>query len=90
MDPNIRREQKPAEDVKSEVKQENNEVNIRMTSGVMNPKESEEYKAALVGGEVGDPMKTASGPAVSSLMKQCCLLSLVFSGLFASTNLFGF
>ena len=43
-----------------------------------------------MGAEVGDPMKSASGPAVSTLMKQTCLIALIFGEFFASANLFGF
>jgi len=62
-------------------------VRMRITTEVLTGKQSEEYKAALIGNEVGDPMKATSGPAIAVLMKQSCLIALIFGEFFASVAL---
>ena len=62
-------------------------IRMRITTEVLTGKESEEYKAAIIGDEVGDPMKATSGPAISVLMKQTSLIALIFGEFFASVAL---
>ena len=50
-------------------------------------KDSDEYQAAAIGDQVGDPMKATSGPAISELMKQSCMIALIFGEFFASIAL---
>ena len=50
-------------------------------------KDSDEYLAATIGDQVGDPMKATSGPAISELMKQSCMIALIFGEFFASIAL---
>lgn len=83
-------DQKKTEEGKTDVKEGDKMLRLRITTDVLTGKGCEEYKAAVVGGEVGDPMRNASGPAVSSLMKESCLIALVFGEFFANTNWFGF
>jgi K(+)-stimulated pyrophosphate-energized sodium pump len=45
---------------------------------------------AVVGDTVGDPFKDTSGPSVNILIKLLSMVSIVFAGLVASANLFGF
>ena len=61
---------------------------MRETHEELLGKESEEYQAAIIGDEVGDPMKATSGPAISELMKQSCMIALVFGEFFATYALF--
>lgn len=61
---------------------------VRITTEKLTSKESEEYHAAKIGDEVGDPMKATSGPAISVLMKQICMISLIFGDFFALHALF--
>ncbi len=72
---------------KKEVKKQET-IRMRITTEVLTGKESEEYKAAIIGDEVGDPMKATSGPSISILMKQTCLIALIFGEFFASVAIF--
>ena len=78
-------EAKPQEEVPGK-KQES--IRMRVTTEVLTGKESEEYRAAVIGDEVGDPMKATSGPAIAVLMKQSCLIALIFGEFFASVAIF--
>ena len=44
-------------------------------------KGSNQHKAAVVGGTVGDPFKDTSGPSLNILMKLMTMVSIVFAGL---------
>jgi len=47
-------------------------------------KQSEQYKNAVIGDTVGDPMKDTSGPALNIVMKLSAIISLVFGATIAS------
>lgn len=83
-------ESKQVEETKAGEKEGDKMLKLRITTDVLTGKGCEEYKAAVVGDEVGDPMRNASGPAVASLMKESCLIVLLFGEFFAHTNWFGF
>ena len=83
-------DQNKVEEGKAGEKEGDKMLRLRITTDVLTGKGCEEYKAAVVGEEVGDSMRNASGPAVSSLMKGSCLIALVFGEFFANTNWFGF
>ena len=60
----------------------------RITRELLIGKESAEYQAAIIGDQVGDPMKAAAGPAISVLMRMLCMIALVFGEFFASVVIF--
>ncbi len=62
-------------------------LRTRFTYEELLGKDSDEYQAAVIGDQVGDPMKATSGPAISELMKQSCMLALIFGEFFASIAL---
>merc|ERR1712100_22976 len=47
-------------------------------------KGSDQYKNAVIGDTVGDPMKDTSGPALNIVMKLSAIISLVFGSAIAS------
>lgn len=47
-------------------------------------KGSDQYKNAVIGDTVGDPMKDTSGPALNIVMKLSAIISLVFGATIAS------
>jgi hypothetical protein len=63
-------------------------IRTRITTEWLTGKESPEYQAAVIGDEVGDPMKATSGPAIAVLMKQMCIISLIFGQFFTSVAIF--
>lgn len=54
--------------------------------GVVQGKNTDIHKAAVVGDTVGDPLKDTSGPALNIVMKLMAILSLVFADFFLSIN----
>lgn len=46
---------------------------------------TEEFKAAVIGDTVGDPLKDTSGPSINILMKLSAITSLIF-GSFVATS----
>ena len=56
----------------------------RITREILIGKESAEYQAAIIGDQVGDPMKAAAGPAISVLMRMICMISLIFGDFFVN------
>lgn len=61
---------------------------MRVTVEQLIGKESPEYQAAIIGDQVGDPMKAAAGPAISILMRMLCMIAIVFGDFFAKYALF--
>jgi len=53
-------------------------------SGVLGKKGSAEYKAAVIGDTVGDPLKDTSGPSINILIKLSAIISVVFAPSFLS------
>jgi len=49
-------------------------------------KDSEMFKAAVIGDTVGDPLKDTAGPAIDILIKLMSILSVVFIPIFAAIN----
>lgn len=57
-----------------------------ISAGALGGKGSDNYKAAVVGDTVGDPMKDTSGPSLNILMKLMAIISLVFAEYFWALN----
>lgn len=56
------------------------------TNGIIKRKGSDEYKTAVVGDTVGDPLKDTSGPSLNILVKLSAILSLVLVQSFRYTS----
>lgn len=56
----------------------------RIIEETLKGKNSMEYQSAIIGDAVGDPMKSTSGPALGVLMKQACMIALIFGPCFAA------
>jgi len=63
--------------------------NVKKSFSSTGQKGNENYKAAVIGDTVGDPLKDTAGPAIDILMKQMCILSVILTPLFASEAIGG-
>jgi len=54
--------------------------------GVVQEKNSDAHKAAVIGDTIGDPLKDTSGPSLNILVKLMAIISLVFANGFSETS----
>jgi len=58
--------------------------NAKKYAEKMDQKGTDQYKNAVIGDTVGDPMKDTSGPALNIVMKLSAIISLVFGSAIAN------